>query len=69
MHAVRWFFIAIPFAGLAWVIVEAIIRDRRALLEMALDSEAFARAPVPPVGVEKPVSSAHIIPGDLEVQA
>jgi hypothetical protein len=28
MHAVRWFFIAIPFVGLAWVIVKAIIASR-----------------------------------------
>ena len=32
MQAVRWFFISLPFVGLAWLIAEIITRDRHALL-------------------------------------
>ena len=55
MQAVRWFFISLPFVGLAWLIAEIITRDRHALLEMARDSEAFARAPAPSAKLEKHV--------------
>lgn len=47
MQWIRWFFVSIPFLGLAWIIGEAMFRDRHALLEMTLDSEAFARAAGP----------------------
>lgn len=66
MHALRWFFIALPFVGLAWIIAEAIIRDRHALLEAALDSEAFLRTPVPAVA-EPSSGTAPAVPDGLEV--
>jgi hypothetical protein len=65
MYAVRWFFISLPFVGLAWIIAEMMVRNHQALLEIALDSEAFARAPVPPVRAEKELP--HTIPSGLEV--
>ena len=59
MSALRLVFILLPFVGLAWVIAEIIVRDRRALVEMASDCEAFARAPAPPVEVKTP-SAARV---------
>ena len=59
MSALRLVFILLPFVGLAWVVAEMILRDRRVLAEITSDCERFARAPVPPVEAKTP--SAHRI--------
>lgn len=67
MQAARLFFISLPFVGLAWVIAEIMIRNRHALLEMAMDCEAFARAPAPPIETKKSVAQADTVPSGVEV--
>jgi hypothetical protein len=67
MQAARWFFISLPFVGLAWVILEIVLRDRRAMLEMVIDSEAFAKAPLPQVTTKKPAVTSTASTG-LEVR-
>jgi hypothetical protein len=66
MNAIRWFFISLPFVGLIWLFAKMVIRDRRMLPEMAVDSEAFARAKAPPVEMGKPVKSDHSLTNGLE---
>jgi hypothetical protein len=66
MQAARWFFISLPFVGLAWVIAEIMIRNRHALVEMVIDSEAFARAPAPPIETKESGGRADTVPSGLE---
>jgi hypothetical protein len=58
MHVLRWFFIALPFVGLAWVLFEAILRGRQA--------QAFARISGLPLEAEKP-GPAHSLRAGLEL--
>jgi hypothetical protein len=54
MHGVvEWLIASLPLVGLVALLSEIVIRDPDALLEIALDSEAFARAtPAPPESAE-----------------
>lgn len=44
MHGVEWLIVLVPLVSLCALVSEIVIRDPDALLEIALDSEAFARA-------------------------
>ena len=48
MHGIEWLFASLPLVGLVAVLAEVVLRDPHALLEMASDTEAFARAKAVP---------------------
>jgi hypothetical protein len=62
MHGIEWLIASLPLVGLVAVLAEIMIRDPNAILEIALNSEAFARAkttPAEPAERVAPVGLAH----------
>lgn len=58
MHGIEWLIVALPLIGLFAVLSEIIRRDPDMLLDIVLDSEAFARAkPAPPEPAERAAPS------------